>query len=149
MGREIRRVPANWEHPKTANGDYDALFDNLDGAIHDFQEEIDDKGLKEALTNHSGGPNPEAYVDYEGKEETWYQAYETVSEGCPITPPFETKQELIDYLVMHGDFWGKSWPREGAESFVKDEWAPSMVLSSGKIYTPENMHELDRKKEER
>jgi hypothetical protein len=27
MGREIRRVPPNWEHPKDADGNYKSMYD--------------------------------------------------------------------------------------------------------------------------
>lgn len=29
MGREVRMVPANWEHPRNGRGDYEPLFDNI------------------------------------------------------------------------------------------------------------------------
>lgn len=78
-------------------------------------------------------PDPEYYrpIFAEG-EATWYQVYETVSEGTPVTPPFATKQELIDYLVEYGDFWDQhrgegGWPREAAKRFAEEEWAVSMM----------------------
>ncbi len=46
-------------------------------------------------------PNdPTLRPEYE-EEPTWFQVYETVSEGTPVTPPFATEQELSDYLVRH------------------------------------------------
>jgi hypothetical protein len=33
------------------------------------------------------------------KEATWFQAWETVTEGTPVTPPFATTDELVDYLA--------------------------------------------------
>ena len=72
--------------------------------------------------------------------------YETVSEGTPVTPPFATKEELVEYLIEHGDFWDQKrrkegntimpcdpWTREQAETFVNDtEWAPSGMIINGK-----------------
>jgi hypothetical protein len=90
---------------------------------------------------------------------TWYQVYQTVSEGSPVTPPFATKEELIEYLVKFGDEWDQSrtaegrqasagWPRKAAEQFVKSEWAPSMMVVNGGpqsgIYTAATGFPADR-----
>lgn len=71
----------------------------------------------------------------------WWQVWETVSEGSPMTPAFATCGELIDYLVANGDAWDQKrgdggWSRENAESFVKAAWAPSMIGHSGKLHAP-------------
>ena len=85
--------------------------------------------------------------NWKPEDMTWYQVYETVSEGTPVTPPFKTKEELIDYLVVDGDFWDQErrregnttincspWPREQAEEFVHSTgWAPSFVFAGGKL----------------
>lgn len=98
----------------------------------------------------SDNPPPDRayYRPWKDKEATWFQVWETVSEGTPITPPFATKEELIDYLVEQGDFWQqKRWAdgnrfmqpekpgysREAATAFVDFGWAPSMVVSAGRI----------------
>lgn len=102
-------------------------------------------------------PDVEYYrPDWKPEEMTWYQVYETVSEGTPVTPPFATKEELIEYLTTNGDFWdqrrrkegGSSmqcdpWPRDAAERFVNEtQWAPSFIggpgigLQSGHLVTP-------------
>lgn len=52
----------------------------------------------------SGGPPQRAcYCPWKPEDATWLQVWETVSEGTPVTPPFATRQELVDYLVQHGD----------------------------------------------
>ena len=80
---------------------------------------------------------------------TWWQVYETVSEGTPVTPPFETQEELVEYLVANGDFWDQSrrakggssmpcgpWPREQAKKFVLGRgWAPSLIVDAKGIRT--------------
>lgn len=51
-------------------------------------------------------PRIEHYNHYYTEDEaTWFQLYETVSEGTPVSPPFETKEELSQYLHENGDFW--------------------------------------------
>src|SRR5574343_1104935 len=159
MGREIRRVPPNWEHPKITKYDYykqcevesyqPMYEDDFDSV---FQEWIKNYNLwkegkhpdqidhPDRLTMsywewESTPPDPNYYWPQWKEEPTWYQVYETVSEGTPVTPPFATKEELINYLVEHGDFWDQhrgqgGWSRENAEHFVKNEWAPSMLLQS-------------------
>jgi len=94
-------------------------------------------------------PDPEYYRTYKDEDATWFQLYETVSEGTPVTPPFETKEELADYLAENGDFWDqkrrkdpnrtggmdcKPWGKEQAYKFVMGNgWAPSFVMTGGKF----------------
>lgn len=157
MGREIRRVPANWEHPQEecrhwprCQGDelkhhyhpiYDGDFETrarewLDNCIawdngtHKVLQERPE--LKEKCPyfwQWDGNPPDADYYHPKWESAEWYQVYETVSEGTPTTPPFATKEELIDYLVEHGDFWDQErgeggWLRENAKQFVEREWAP-------------------------
>ena len=93
-------------------------------------------------------PDRKYYVPWKPEEATWYQVWETVSEGTPVTPPFATNEELIDYLVANGDFWDQQrradkaagkhvfmscgpWTRKMAESLVNGPgWAPSGVVTS-------------------
>jgi hypothetical protein len=161
MGREIRRVPANWEHPKYTkeNARYS---DRIDTYIPMYDEDFEtaarkwldeclawENGTHPTLTEHpqyktdypyfwmwdGNPPDKESYRPKFETEPTWYQVYETVSEGTPVTPPFATKQELIDYLVENGDFWDQrrnegGWDRKSAEQFVEREWAPSLMVYS-------------------
>ena len=92
---------------------------------------------------HGGVIDAEYCRPHWNEDATWFQVYETVSEGTPVTPPFETQDQLIEYLVKNGDFWdqkrredGRShfmncdpWSKQRAENFVKGPgWAPSMVM---------------------
>lgn len=165
MGREIRMVPPNWEHPRFTKDDapwnrhvgaykplyrpgFDEEFANWladfdrvrRGDLNEFERKWYARGLADWLAEERA-PDPGMYANYTAEEATWFQVYETVSEGTPVSPPFATKAELIDYLVTHGDFWDQkrgepAWDRKAAESFVKDEWAPSMTVSAAGIETP-------------
>ena len=124
MGREIRRVPANWEHPtqKCAHSpwaggcDYSRthggkclvpLMQGYGEAKAEFEKMQAAKGLQEALDYFGRAPDMNYYVpDWTEAEATWFQVYETVSEGTPITPPFATKDELVEFLCTKKDFWG-------------------------------------------
>lgn len=161
MGREIRRVIPNWEHPKRKDWrgeeSYQPLFDQdyetamgewiqnhnlwLEGK-HPDQLKPDSSGRKYKYYAQWNGNAPD--VEYyrpkwaEG-EATWYQLYETVSEGSPVSPPFEKPEELIDYLATHGDFWDQQrgdgpYSREAAESIVRGGWAPSFVAVGSRFY---------------
>jgi len=154
MGREIRRVPPNWEHPRQDTGQYQPVRDKsyAEAAEEWIREFYLWQEGKHPSQSHEWAKEYKYYWEYEGtppekdyylseftEEPTWYQVYETVSEGTPVSPPFATKEELIDYLVEYGDFWdqkrghgGRS--REAATAFVNSGWVPSMVVADGKIF---------------
>lgn len=83
-------------------------------------------------------PDPAFYRPWTDAEATWVQVWETVSEGTPVTPPFATKAELVDYLVAGGDDWDRKrgrggYSREQAVAFVESGWVPSMVVTGGQM----------------
>lgn len=89
---------------------------------------------------HGEPPDRESYrPEWTEQDATWFQVYETVSEGTPVTPAFSTREELIDYLVNHGDYWDQrrgngGISREAAEAFVMgDGFVLSMSISKGVI----------------
>ncbi len=170
MGREIRRVPPHWQHPKkefprVVNGRYAMVEEYQPLYKRDFAEAMEewyadwkkweagerDPDAPAGMKYHewtSGPPDP-AYYQHGIKEEecTWFQVYETVSEGTPVTPPFGTTEELAQYLAEHGDFWDQKrvergtqagpagWGIESARKFVSAGWAPSGIITAGKILT--------------
>jgi len=82
--------------------------------------------------------DPEYYSPFTAEEATWFQLFETVSEGTPVSPPFATEEELAEYLAKNGDFWDQhrgecGWGIERATAFVKTGWAPSMAFIGGKV----------------
>lgn len=161
MGREIRRVPANWDHPARTRKDdpyghggyqpmYDQHFDERfaewladfdrirSGDLTDIERECYALGLADWLSDEGLPPNPSYYRTFSDDDATWFQMYETVSEGTPVSPPFATREELVSYLAANGDFWDqergtKPLSREAYEKFVNAGWAPSMVMDGGKM----------------
>ena len=163
MGREIRRVPANWEHPTTDhygngrfqplhNRDYEkaarqwvADFLAWSRGEHESQKTSDiAKGCEFFWEWGGNPPDPEYYVPYDPDaltDEAWWQMYETVSEGTPVSPPFATRAELVNYLVENGDFLDQrrgrgGWNRHHAEEFVERGWAPSLVTVGHQVFEP-------------
>lgn len=170
MGREIRKVPPNWQHPMREYPDhrsmrmverYQPLYNHPfapvmeewyagwkqweRGERPDYATS-DDKNLP--YWEWAGGPPDPTYyrADWAADQMTWFQLYETVSEGTPVTPPFATKEELVTYLADHGDFWDQlrtkegrqpsaPWGREAASRFVDAGWAPSLVVTDGQAFT--------------
>jgi hypothetical protein len=137
MGREIRRVPENWQHPKNDNGHFKPLYDRS------FEEAA--AQWKENFRKWESGEDPDhaAHPEYEfwewegdppnreyyrpawkSEEATCYQIYETVSEGTPTSPVFRTRTALRDWLTEQG------FSIEAASRFAEEGWAPSMVLVS-------------------
>jgi hypothetical protein len=120
--------------------------------VDDFQQFLKDKkkgNLSEYFSDikyyweYGSPPDEEYFLPYDPQlldDTAWYQVYQTVSEGTPVTPPFATQDELINYLVEHGDFWwqkehhpyDKPPSRKAAENFVKiSGWCPSMSIEDG------------------
>jgi len=171
MGREIRRVPKNWNHPKKQQAwgeDYIPLSDDYVGYLKYWKEDVDQfiKCMTEVIEkgktkiydttytdvqevfdylnedNQMLPANPENYMP----SGPWYQLFETVSEGTPLSPPFATPEELIEHLVEHGDSWKNvPWSRENAEAMLKQGFTLSGVVTGGKIYQNEEAFEIDRK----
>jgi hypothetical protein len=161
MGRELRMVPPNWSHPivtrRNGREGYQPMHKgSFDEASAEWKSEFlkwesgerpdyctgDSRAME--YWEWAGGPpkDREFYCPWKPEDATWFQVWETVSEGTPVTPPFATKQELIEYLVENGDFWDQSrrkqgnsvmscepWSRRAAENFVNGPgYAPSFVL---------------------
>jgi hypothetical protein len=182
MGREIRRVPPHWEHPRDTEGrragDYKPLYNRtweqevcewkegfakweagLRPGFHpDTKETVwqpkaewsyadiyADQPDLEWWEYHSSPPTDrDDYRPYSDADAVWFQVYETVSEGTPVTPAFATREELVEYLATRGDFWDQSrgdgpWKRETAERFVNVGWAPSMMVVQDKTGTAVKM----------
>lgn len=165
MGREVRMVPPNWEHPKESIANHlKRTMEECYKPMYDRTYDVEAKKWTKNCVLWSKGkhldqpqdekyywewegppPNKEYYVPYDGKDATWFQLYETVSEGTPVSPPFKTKNELVDYLVEHGDFWDEKRGehsysnRKSTEKFIHSSgWAPSFVMSAKTGVIPEH-----------
>ena len=122
MGREIRQVPANWEHPKDAEGNYIPLHGDSYSKRAAEWDEANAKWQQGLRDDWNGGWKPReadeqnmTYAEWDGErpeekdympdwpaeERTHYQMYETCSEGTPISPVMETPDALARWLAEH------------------------------------------------
>ncbi|MGE0830823.1 MAG: hypothetical protein AB7O04_15925, partial [Hyphomonadaceae bacterium] len=113
------------------------------GALTVFEREVYPNGLADGIHDDGQPPIRAYYRPWADDEATWFQIWETVSEGTPVTPPFETREELIEYLVEHGDFWDQKrgdgpYGRKAAEAIVSGAYAPSMIIRDGQVSTPKD-----------
>lgn len=132
MGREVRMVPANWEHPKDRNGKYEALFDGYENAVQRFAKDIETMGLEKALEENDGGPRYSDYMHPEG-ERNHFMMYEDTSEGTPISPAFATPEDLARWLTDNGAsaFADMTATYEQWLSTINGKWSPSLVIANG------------------
>lgn len=158
MGREIRRVPPNWLHPTydennaRSQRDIGKFIPMFDQTFEDAVAEWKKGFLAWEAKKHEcyipemeywewdSPPNRECYRPRFTQPATWYQIYETVSEGTPCSPPLKTKDELVNYLMTEGGLDRDEYPdlfplltREQAERFVKAESCFSMVFENGEL----------------
>ena len=123
MGREVRRVTANWEHPKKDNGNHKPLLGySFSKTLKDWKEELEqwNKGFRKSWNDEnpwkpkekdelemtfeewSGSePQIEDYMpDWKEEEMTHIQMYEDTSEGTPISPVFDNAEDLITQVHL-------------------------------------------------
>ena len=140
MGREIRNVPPNYQHELStcehwprcqADGrhfqpKYERNYNKACIAWYEaaasFEPNADCSFYHEYESNP---PNKKYYLEYDPDDKqlcTWFQLYETVSEGTPASPAFATKEELADYLAENGDYWDQRRRKEGKSIMDCSPW---------------------------
>lgn len=183
MSREVRRVPANWNHPKTdivdrnwnlryqsmIQLDYNEVYAEWEKELSEWKKAYDlfsswqavelsvlnDKYEyeKKVVVNTDDNaydmfvstywdaprpPNPRHYMP----TGTWYQLFQTVSEGSPLSPPFETSDELIAWLENNNDFYGEKWSRDAIEYLLDGWYVCSWMIANGTFYGPTDQHKI-------
>ncbi|KKK76209.1 hypothetical protein LCGC14_2865960 [marine sediment metagenome] len=149
MGREVRRVPKDWQHPKDKDGHDQPMFDESfrEAAEHWLRECIlwskgkhpdQQKGIKDIPKYYwqwDGEPPDEDYYRPEWPEEerTHIQMYETCSEGTPISPVMETPEELAKWLTDNNA------SAFGGITATYEQWLATIKRGSyiSAIYSPE------------
>lgn len=155
MGREVRKVPADWQHPKRegfySDGSprYEALFDGADfeeraaewdadaaaWARGEFPSYACEESRKLSYEEWNGSrPNPDDYMpNWPESERTHYMMYETTSEGSPISPAFDTPEKLARWLADNGAsaFGSSTASYESWLRVCNGGFAPSAVVVGG------------------
>ena len=133
MGREVRRVPADWAHPCNEQGKYKPLFPGEDyaDAAYDFLEKANTDGLQCAIDKYGEAPDLKDYMpNWPVAQRTHYMMYEDATEGTPLSPAFATPEALAQWLVETGAnaFAGQPASYEAWMRIARGGWAPSMVF---------------------
>lgn len=131
MGREVRMVPADWQHPRAMHdhsgevrfvplygrNKYAERASEWDEAWQKWQEglceqygegdkwgPIDAEHREMRYTDYAGRrPSPDDYMpDWPAEQRTHLMMYEDTSEGTPISPAFATPEELARWLADTG-----------------------------------------------
>jgi hypothetical protein len=155
MGREVRRVPADWQHPKEYNAyrheeAYKPLYGRAwapEAAEWDRDRIEWEAGNRPSYTSDEAADLP--YDQWAGKrpysgdympdwpesERTHLMMYEDTSEGTPISPAFETPEDLARWLANNGasSFGSSKATYEQWLPICKGGWAPSMVIAGGRM----------------
>ena len=149
MGREVRRVPKDWQHPKNSDGKYIALheggdikadylkwFDNWElwqQGQHPSQEKYPEERHTRFTDWDGGPPNPDDYLpSWPDEQRTHYQMYEDTSEGTPISPVFATPEELARWLVDNNatSFAQMTATYEQWLRVARGGFAPSLIIDA-------------------
>lgn len=155
MGREVRRVTKNWEHPKDENGNYKPLLGySFTERLKEWEEAKEqwDKGYRSSWDDKNPWKPKEAdelemtFEEWDGEkpeiedympewteeEKTHIQMYEDTSEGTPISPVFDNAEEMAKWLADNGasSFGSMTATYEQWLATINRGWSPSMVADS-------------------
>lgn len=98
MGREVRRVPATWEHPRDEHGHHIPMHKHFP-----YNDEEIAEGLRDGwLTNDPPNYGCDVMPQWPDSERTNYQMYEDTTEGTPISPVCATPKEIARWLADNG-----------------------------------------------
>lgn len=160
MGRQVRRVPREWEHPTDEDGDFIPLYDqSFADDLRDWSEArlqwergfVRDYGLDgfdrwepkpasalacESFEEwHGEKPDPMSYMPwFPESDRTHWQMYENVTEGTPISPVMDSAEDLAQWLADNraSAFAGQTATRDQWLATINAGSAPSAVSLPGK-----------------
>jgi len=129
MGREVRRVHKDWNHPKNEDGHFIPMHERFLYNQEEIEEGLEDGWLDDTPPYYGISVMPQ----WDEAERTHYQMYENVTEGTPISPVMESPEALARWLADNDANAGafrtatyEQWLR-----ICQGGYAPSF------IYTPE------------
>lgn len=114
--REVRVIPAGWQHPRDEHGRYVPL-------------------LEEGCTFEEGQERYPTMPSTYGLTATEIAVYETTSEGTPMSPAFpntpEGKRALVAWCAEHGTTFGRH--TAGVEAWAALLFGDAGVLTDGTV----------------
>jgi hypothetical protein len=101
MGRQMRRVPRTWQHPRNAQGAYIPMYEFFP---------YDEDEIRDGLANGWLVESPPLYglavmPQWPAAERTHVQLYEDTTEGTPMSPVCATVEELARWVSDHQASW--------------------------------------------
>ena len=151
MSREVRKVPSDWSHPRRPNGSLQPMFNEdyetaanewLDNcALWSSGKHPSQSGEYASDTPYyweydGNPPDPEYYMPkFDPEQCTYFQMYETCSEGTPISPPMKTPQLLARWLADTGasSFADMTATYDQWLDTIEAGWAVSAVMVDGEL----------------
>jgi len=126
MGRELRMVPPDWQHPRDAKRGSLIPLLNRDVLEYQNEETPEDERVDEA----------DLMPDF-GDTATHFCMYEDTSEGTPISPVFGTREELARWLADNGAsvFADMTISYEDWLAVI-EKGSPGMIIGGGKPPRP-------------
>jgi hypothetical protein len=120
MGRELRKVPPNWQHPQDSYRErHKPLHYGAGGRYERRAQEWLDEANKWAAgerPDYADESAPQFFWDWEGgpplaedymlvgvpdKDCTHFMLYENTSEGTPLSPAFATVEQVAEHAAEH------------------------------------------------
>jgi len=158
MGRDVRKVPKDWQHPTDGNDKYIPLLEYpFSKILKEWEEEkqmwkegyrkdfLDspkwipksDDELMISFEEWAGEkPQKDNFMpEWDESEKTHLQMYETTSEGKPISPVMETPEELAKWLADNNAsaFANMTATYEQWLNTIKQGFAMSAIIENGEI----------------
>jgi len=127
MGREVRMVPADWQHPKDASG----AFIPMRASFPYDAAEVAEGWLTGEAPFHGIAVMPQ----WPASERTHFMMYENTSEGTPISPAFATAEELARWLAETKASAFANFPAsyEAWLATIRAGSAPSFLIKDGQL----------------
>jgi hypothetical protein len=141
MGREIKRVPEGFDWP--INRIWPGKMISVCSKIEQYYRDMPDKERCDLCRKYAmlSGFKIESYgcPDFPFTEPPvgpYYQLWETTSEGSPMSPAFETPEELAHWLEDNNTsaFGGETANYQQWLKFIHGPgWAPSAFMRNGEL----------------
>jgi len=115
LGRQIRKVPQGWVHPRYTSED--APRPSMKGQ---HRPQFEQAHSELVLHDPYCAPDPADCRDEALAGGDCRQLYESTTEGTPLSPVFGSTEELLKHLGTQGDDEGRIWPQKAIDILRRD-----------------------------